>query len=306
MLPLRRRRLLAPAPPLPRPLQLVAAATAAAARPTAAAAAPATAARATTATAAAARPTAAAATAARPTAAAATAARPTAAAATAARPTAAAATAARPTAAAATARPTAAAAAAARPTAATAARPTAATAAAARPTAQPAAPQPAGPNIDPNAPIPSTTRSTFARFDRDNSGTLELGELGAALRHLGLDASTDETIAIMHKYDASQDGKLDIVEFNGLVIELSQFLQEQPPPTASAAARARSGYAPSAPTGAAGGDGKRGGKDMVKNELKEADISGVFLQFRVGIGELFEFYAVQEGGGKGAFPAEQG
>ena len=69
--------------------------------------------------------------------------------------------------------------------------------------AQPQAPpaQPQGPLLDPNAPVPATTRSTFARFDRDNSGTLELGELGAALRFLGLEASTDETIAIMHKCD---------------------------------------------------------------------------------------------------------
>ena len=56
-----------------------------------------------------------------------------------------------------------------------------------------------------------------------------------ALKHLGLETTTDETIAIMHKYDTSQDGKLDIVEFNGLVMELSQFLQEQPPPPLSAA-----------------------------------------------------------------------
>ena len=142
-----------------------------------------------------------------------------------------------------------------------------------------------------------TVRNTFAKYDVDQSGTLDVRELRGALKMLGMSASSEETIAIMNKYDKSEDGKLDLPEFNALVTELQAFLETQPQrsttaapvragrrPAASATATARS----STPVNVSS---KAEKDDEYSKLMKEADISSVFDQYRVAISELFDFYA---------------
>ena len=52
-------------------------------------------------------------------------------------------------------------------------------------------------------PVSATVRATFEHFDRDNSNTLEKRELSAALRHLGIEHTTGETIDFMNRFDTS-------------------------------------------------------------------------------------------------------
>ena len=71
-------------------------------------------------------------------------------------------------------------------------------------------------------------RAAFAQFDTDSDGGLTAREVRTALRKLGLpDATADDAIATLHKYDGDGDGKLDLPEFGKLVQELTRYQLEE-------------------------------------------------------------------------------
>jgi len=64
----------------------------------------------------------------------------------------------------------------------------------------------------------------FKKHDRDASNDIDVQELRAALQELGLNAPTEQqTAAILRKYDANGNGRIDIQEFLNLVSELIEF-----------------------------------------------------------------------------------
>lgn len=52
----------------------------------------------------------------------------------------------------------------------------------------------------------------FHRFDRDRSGSIDVAELRAALYAIGLPADTAQAVAILCKFDADQNGVLELDE----------------------------------------------------------------------------------------------
>ena len=63
-------------------------------------------------------------------------------------------------------------------------------------------------------------------FDRDGSGTLDVDELGPALRQLGLTNVSDRHCkAILRTWDADKSGRLDLLEFTDLVRSLQTFMK---------------------------------------------------------------------------------
>eukprot|EP00966_Prymnesium_polylepis_P100459 2326709-Prymnesium_polylepis.1 len=63
----------------------------------------------------------------------------------------------------------------------------------------------------------------FAAFNADNSGTIEARELRPALQQLGLEASSDETRAILRRYDSTGDARLQLEEFTRLVEDIRAY-----------------------------------------------------------------------------------
>eukprot|EP00966_Prymnesium_polylepis_P266569 6158326-Prymnesium_polylepis.1 len=63
----------------------------------------------------------------------------------------------------------------------------------------------------------------FARYDLDRSGGIDVHELRPALRRLGLGVSAPQVTAILRRYDANGDMRIDLVEFAVLVRELQLF-----------------------------------------------------------------------------------
>ena len=182
--------------------------------------------------------------------------------------------------------------------AATAARPATATAAAARPaTATVARAQPKVQEPAPAQGVSQTVSTTFATFDKDNSGTLDKTELKAALKHLGMDYTTAEAIAILERYDSATTNKdLDINEFNAMVLELQAEQQR-------AKEEARLGVRPSATAAtAAAAAAAATGKvtDAVKpqeisQQMKSQEVLNALTNFKVALSELFEQYARLQG-----------
>ena len=74
----------------------------------------------------------------------------------------------------------------------------------------------------------AAVEEAFHSFDENRSGALDEGELRLALTKLGLDASRDETAALMHKYDGDGNRRLGLPEFTRLVSELRAFYARQP------------------------------------------------------------------------------
>jgi Ca2+-binding EF-hand superfamily protein len=68
-----------------------------------------------------------------------------------------------------------------------------------------------------------TVGAVFRRFDADGSGSIDLGELRAALPALGLPVDTAAAADVLAKYDRDGDGRLDKQEFRQLVKDLKQF-----------------------------------------------------------------------------------
>lgn len=72
------------------------------------------------------------------------------------------------------------------------------------------------------ASIPPNIQDAFNTFDRDRSGLMDVSELHAALRLLGVQASEAQARAALRRYDVtSVDRLLDIFEFDHLVRDLS-------------------------------------------------------------------------------------
>ena len=77
-----------------------------------------------------------------------------------------------------------------------------------------------------NQPV-ATTRTNgvdiagiFARYDGDNSGSIDVKELRKALASLGIDASLRQARQILRQYDDDMSGHLEIDEFRNLVEKL--------------------------------------------------------------------------------------
>lgn len=63
-------------------------------------------------------------------------------------------------------------------------------------------------------------RGTFSAFDRDGSGSIDVSELQAALRKLGMSAMTPQAVTVIRRYDDSADGVIDFGEFQELVHDI--------------------------------------------------------------------------------------
>jgi len=70
-------------------------------------------------------------------------------------------------------------------------------------------------------PVSAKVKKTFARFDVNHNGYLEIQELRKALEHHGLNLSTTEGGRILSVYDEKPDGKMDLSEFAQVVRDLS-------------------------------------------------------------------------------------
>ena len=60
-------------------------------------------------------------------------------------------------------------------------------------------------------------RDAFLAFDKDRSGGLDTRELGKALRQLGMESDSQQTIAVLQRFDKDGGGTLDVYEFHNLV-----------------------------------------------------------------------------------------
>ena len=76
---------------------------------------------------------------------------------------------------------------------------------------------------------------TFALYDRNLSGGIDVLELRDALSHLGLGVDTDEARRVLRQFDSNRNGQLELAEFRDLVEKLRRFLDERcvPPPPAA-------------------------------------------------------------------------
>lgn len=70
------------------------------------------------------------------------------------------------------------------------------------------------------ATLRAESESAFHHFDADDSGVLEMTEVHAALRRLGVDATYDEAQAAMEAHDADHSGAIDRQEFFELTARL--------------------------------------------------------------------------------------
>ena len=65
--------------------------------------------------------------------------------------------------------------------------------------------------------------ATFARYDRDRSGSIDAQELRTALRELGLNADATQAASILARFDADRSDQLELGEFKQLVKEMRRF-----------------------------------------------------------------------------------
>jgi len=56
-------------------------------------------------------------------------------------------------------------------------------------------------------------RETFDHFDRDGSGSIEVGEFVSLLRALGAAGEAEEVAAGLESLDTNQNGRIDFDEF---------------------------------------------------------------------------------------------
>ncbi|MBA0553001.1 hypothetical protein Goshw_010486 [Gossypium schwendimanii] len=78
----------------------------------------------------------------------------------------------------------------------------------------------------------SELREIFRSFDRNNDGSLTQLELGSLLRSLGLNPSSDQVEALIHKADTNNNGLVEFSEFVSLMApellsEKSPYSEEQ-------------------------------------------------------------------------------
>uniref|UniRef100_A0A5S6QZM7 EF-hand domain-containing protein n=1 Tax=Trichuris muris TaxID=70415 RepID=A0A5S6QZM7_TRIMR len=55
--------------------------------------------------------------------------------------------------------------------------------------------------------------AAFKMFDRDSNGTINIKELGVAMRMLGLNPTEDDLLNIVNEFDLDGNGKIDFDEF---------------------------------------------------------------------------------------------
>mmetsp|Transcript_20812 Transcript_20812/g.53106 ORF Transcript_20812/g.53106 Transcript_20812/m.53106 type:complete len:565 (-) Transcript_20812:409-2103(-) len=67
------------------------------------------------------------------------------------------------------------------------------------------------------------TLQTFQKYDKDNSGDIDVDELRPALRRLGVPADTEMTNAIIKWYDHDSSGRIELHEFAVLARDASVF-----------------------------------------------------------------------------------
>jgi hypothetical protein len=78
--------------------------------------------------------------------------------------------------------------------------------------------------VDDMKPTPMAVRLAFAAFDHNRSGYLNYRELRSALRAYGVDVSARDAARVLHAYDERPDGKMDLSEFEQLVVDLQSGL----------------------------------------------------------------------------------
>lgn len=61
----------------------------------------------------------------------------------------------------------------------------------------------------------------FSKFDLDNSGTINVSELGIALSHAGFTLSESEIGDLMKEFDTDENGVIDFGEFVNMIIKKS-------------------------------------------------------------------------------------
>ena len=72
------------------------------------------------------------------------------------------------------------------------------------------------------APTNATILEVFGTFDRDGNGTLDVKELSAVLRELGLNLDGGGTKGILARYGGDATRSIDVGEFTQLVLELHE------------------------------------------------------------------------------------
>uniref|UniRef100_A0A915ELY1 EF-hand domain-containing protein n=1 Tax=Ditylenchus dipsaci TaxID=166011 RepID=A0A915ELY1_9BILA len=62
----------------------------------------------------------------------------------------------------------------------------------------------------------------FKMFDKDGNGTMNIKELGIAMRTLGLNPTEEELLNIVNEYDVDGNGKIDFGEFCKMLKEMNK------------------------------------------------------------------------------------
>lgn len=68
-----------------------------------------------------------------------------------------------------------------------------------------------------NATQLSEYKETFALFDKDNNGSINISELGAVMLSLGHDATEQELKDMISEVDSNGNGTIDFDEFLALM-----------------------------------------------------------------------------------------
>ena len=70
-------------------------------------------------------------------------------------------------------------------------------------------------------------RRGFEMFDTNRSGDIDVSELRKALQSMGMETDSSQAMAVLQKYDANSNGKLEFVEFKKLVQDLLAFQKKE-------------------------------------------------------------------------------
>ncbi|KHN85551.1 Calmodulin-like protein, partial [Toxocara canis] len=62
----------------------------------------------------------------------------------------------------------------------------------------------------------------FKMFDKDGNGTMNIKELGVAMRTLGLNPTEEELLNMVNEYDVDGNGKIDFFEFCKMMKEMNK------------------------------------------------------------------------------------
>ncbi|KAE9550009.1 hypothetical protein FO519_006777 [Halicephalobus sp. NKZ332] len=64
--------------------------------------------------------------------------------------------------------------------------------------------------------------TAFKMFDKDGNGTMNIKELGVAMRTLGLNPTEEELLNMVNEYDVDGNGKIDFGEFCKMMKEMNK------------------------------------------------------------------------------------